>query len=338
MSATHEIAARQEVPTTTDHLVSAFDYAHGTLDKQLGSTVRLRKRKTKANPTIRQVPNYNGFLNVVKLVKDSNDTLERNGMRMEKFEIGKSDDGTTVAGAAPREGPCIQQCLCTLHVKEDDIVAAAKEIEKRRQQATRSGNSGVELEAKILTDDRSRSIAASSEHVLLRTSTTSSVDELRLSTAASAATAGSTIPVHEPHLRPAQAAAVNLDPIPPSMPRGLPDGEGTIAEKVVYMFEEEFAIGGFRYPPILEWTSAKRSAAQFKDAGTFKKRCIQYLGARHGCDTSPVENQRKLNELEKLGMDYTNDEREERRGQGKLTQSCWHDKCRELHASKPAAS
>lgn len=304
MSATHETAARP-VAITIDHLVSAFDYAYGTLDKQLGSTVRFRKKKTKADPTIRQVPNYNGFLNAVKLVKDGNDTLERNGVRMEKFEIGKSGDGTPAAGAAPSEGPCIQQCLCTLHVNEDDIIAAAKEIEKRRQQATRSGNSGVELQAKILTDDRSRSIAASSEYVLLRTSTMSSVDELRRSTEPAAAAAGSIIPVYEPHLRPAQAPPVNFNPIPSSMPCGLPGGDGTIAEKVVYMFEEAFVIDGSRYPPILEWTQAKRSAAQFKDTGTFKKRCIQYLGARYGCDKSPEENQLKLNELEKLGTAYT---------------------------------
>lgn len=52
MSATREIDAdaRPEVPTMIGHLVSAFDFAYGTLDEQLGSTVRLRKKKTKTNP------------------------------------------------------------------------------------------------------------------------------------------------------------------------------------------------------------------------------------------------------------------------------------------------
>ena len=163
------------------------------------------------------------------------------------------------------------------------------------------------------------------------------MDELRRFTEPAAAAAGSAIPVYEPHLRPAQAAPVAFAPIPSSMPCGLPGGDGTIAEKVVHMFEEEFAIDGLRYPPILDWTQAKRSAAQFKDTGTFKKRCISYLGARYGCDKSPEENQLKLNELEKLGMAYTEKEREER-GRGNLTKSYWHDKCREMYASKPAAN
>jgi hypothetical protein len=136
---------------------------------------------------------------------------------------------------------------------------------------------------------------------------------------------------------PAAAAAARFDGIPKSMPNALPAGDGTRAEKLVRMFEVEFCADGARYPPLLDWTAAKRSAASFKDTGTFKKRCIQYLGARYACSTSPNQNSMTFGELESEGKKLTEQERASR-GKGQSTQSYWHDKCIEMHNSKPAAN
>ena len=325
MSATYENDA-PPVPLTIDHLVAHYDNAYPTLKGQLGDKPRTRKQKTKANPTVRDVPNFNGWLNADKLVEAANATLERNNVRLKKMEI------TGTAAAAPvadgsRAGPCIQQCSCSLHMTEDDILAAAEEIKKRRLQATRS-TADVELDAKVLTNDRWRSVAAASKYVRLKTSTVSSVEELR-----PVAAAATTIPVYAPGTEPAAAAASRFDAIPKSMPSALPKGDGTRAEKIVHMFEEEFCIGSARYPPLLHWTAAKRTAASFADTGTFKKRCIQYLGARYACRVDPKQNQMNFAALEKEGNNFTKEERDAR-GKGQLTQSYWHDKCLEMYNSK----
>ena len=238
MAAMHENEAPPAVPATIDDLVCAFDSAYPTLDGQLGPKVRMRKQKTKGNPRTREVPNFNGWLNVHTLVQAGNETLERNGIKMEKIEIAE----TAAAGAAvslhsSHAGPCVQQCSCTVHVTEADVLAAAEEIKKRQQQGTRS-TASIVLDAKILTDDRSRSIAAGSKYVRLQPSTISSPEELR-SAQASAASAGSTVPVYAPDTGRAAPASA-FDPIPKSMPNGLPKGDGTRAEKIVHMFEEEF--------------------------------------------------------------------------------------------------
>ncbi len=145
-----------------------------------------------------------------------------------------------------------------------------------------------------------------------------------------------TVPVYAPGTE-AAAAASRFDAVPNSMPSGLPTGDGTRAAKIVHMFEEEFLIDGARYPPLLHWTVAKRAAASFSDTGTFKKRCIQYLGARYAIATAPEENKMTLGALEQEGKNFTKEERDGRE-KGKLTQSYWHDKCVEMYNSKPAAN
>lgn len=324
MATMHENDA-PPVPLTIDHLVANFDNAYPTLKGQLGDKARTRKQKIKGDPTIRDVPNFNGWLNADKLVEAANDTLERNNVRLKKMEI----TGTAAAPAASgsRAGPCIQQCSCSLHLTEDDILAAAEEIKKRRLQATRS-TTNVELDAKVLTNDRWRSVAAGSKYVRLTTSTISSVEELRPVAAAAA-----TVPVYAPGTEPAAATASRFDAIPKSIPSALSKGDGTRAEKIVHMFEEEFCIGSARYPPLLHWTAAKRTAASFADTGTFKKRCIQYLGARYACSMDPKQNQMNFAALEKEGNNFTKEERDMRE-KGQLTQSYWHDKCVEMYNSK----
>jgi hypothetical protein len=326
MAATYENDA-PPVPRTIDQLVAHYDNAHPTLKGQLGDKPRTRKQKTKGDPTIRTVPNFNGWLNADKLVEAANDTLERNNVRLKKMEI--TGTGAAPAATGSRAGPCIQQCSCSLHMTEDDILAAAEEIKKRRLQATRS-TTDVELDAKVLTNDRSRSVAAASKYVRLKTSTISSVEELRPVAAAAA-----TVPIYAPGTgtEPAAAAASRFDAIPKSMPSALPKGDGTRAEKIVHMFEEEFCIGSARYPPLLHWTAAKRTAASFADTGTFKKRCIQYLGARYACSMDPEQNQMNFAALEKEGNNFTKEERDMRE-KGQLTQSYWHDKCVEMYSSK----
>ena len=173
MAVMHENEAPPAVPATIDDLVCAFDSAYPTLDGQLGPKVRMRKQKTKGNPRTREVPNFNGWLNVHTLVQAGNETLERNGIKMEKIEIAETAAaGAAVSSHSSHAGSCVQQCSCTVHVTEADVLAAAEEIKKRQQQGTRS-TASIVLDAKTLTDDRSRSIAAGSKYVRLKPSTTS---------------------------------------------------------------------------------------------------------------------------------------------------------------------
>ena len=126
MSTTHENSNAPPVPHTLGQLLDRYDHNFPTLSAQLGDKVRTRKQKTNAGTAAQRVPDLNGWLNAEKLIKAANEVFERNNVKLEKMDI--TNTAIVPAASSSPQGPCIQQCNCTLHVSEDAILAAADEI------------------------------------------------------------------------------------------------------------------------------------------------------------------------------------------------------------------
>ncbi len=336
---TRENGGGNALPRSMLDVADTFDSSYPMFGKGLGYRNSTKQEKARDPNIAERVLKTNGWLPPrEQLIREINASLKRNGLVMEKAEISPLPQSLPPASGSA--GACPQQCSCTVHVPVANILAFAKEFEKRGVQSTRSAAAAAAptLPCVFLTDDRMRGMAATNDYVLLTGTVPTSSDQLvRPPAEAEAADAGtSTTPVY-----PAQAPpppGMVYAPIPSTFPTGLPPGPGTKAAKIVRAFEEVFDIeaGGqlHQYPPLLEWTDEKRKGAKLKDGGLFMRRCKMYYGARYACDVEPENNNMDQQQLEKEAENHTKEERERR---GRTTKPYWYKKCVDMYHSKQPA-